>query len=145
MKITILEPEPNEEDEVIIKCHLIDDSLLQMIYGFKMHKQKLSGLQEGKIHMIDPHDVFYFEAVDNKVFIYCFENVFESKLKLYEIEDLYTQTDFFRSSKSTILNISKIINLTPAFNGRFEARLENDERVIISRQYVPKLKEKLGL
>ncbi|MEZ3472541.1 MAG: LytTR family transcriptional regulator DNA-binding domain-containing protein, partial [Lachnospiraceae bacterium] len=32
-----------------------------------------------------------------------------------------------------------------AFNGRFEAFMRNGERVMISRQYVSALKEKLGL
>lgn len=145
MKITIIEPLDDEEDEVIIKCRYVDESLLQIINGFKMQKQKLSGFHEGKIYVIEPQDVFYFEAVDNKVFIYCIEKIFESKLKLYEIEELYNNTDFFRASKSTILNVSKIKNLSPAFSGRFEALLQNGERVIISRQYVPELKKKLGL
>lgn len=50
-----------------------------------------------------------------------------------------------RASKSMVLNLNKIKHLSPAFGGRFEALLENDEKVIISRQYVPVLKERLGL
>ena len=44
-----------------------------------------------------------------------------------------------------ILHASKINYVSPAFNGRFEARLINDERIIISRQYVPNLKKILGI
>ena len=94
--------------------------------------------------MIEPNDIFYFESVDNKTFIYCEKQVFESKMKLYEIGSQYENTDFFRASKSIILNLSKIKNLNPAFNGRFEALLKNNEKVIISRQFVPVLKKKLG-
>jgi len=50
-----------------------------------------------------------------------------------------------RASKSMIINLDMIKYLSPAFGGRFEALLENDEKVIISRQYVPVLKERLGL
>ena len=71
--------------------------------------------------------------------------IFESKLKLYEIEEILTGTSFFRCSKSMILHASKINYVSPAFNGRFEARLVNDERIIISRQYVPNLKKILGI
>lgn len=145
MKITIIEPNLDEEEEVIIKCTHVDESLLNLINGFKMQKYKLSGTKEGKIYFIEPQDVFYFEAVDSKVFLYCKETVLESKLKLYEIESTYAHTDFFRASKSVILNLSKIKHLSPAFSGRFEALLQNGERIIISRQYVPELKKKLGL
>lgn len=98
-----------------------------------------------QMHIINPKDVFYFESVDNKVFIYCQAKVFESRLKLYEIEKVYENWDFFRASKSTILNITKIDSVRPVFYGRFEALLQNGEKVFISRQYVPVLRKKLGL
>lgn len=145
MKIIIEDIKQGEEDEIIIRCNQLDDSILQMIYGIKMNQNKLVGNHNGQLQIIDPKDVFYFESVDNKVFIYCEKRVYESKLKLYEIEEQYEKTDFFRASKSIILNLSKIKNLSPAFNGRFEALLKNKEKVIISRQFVPVLKKKLGI
>lgn len=145
MKIIIEDLKDGEEEEIIIRSNNIDDSILQMIYGVKMNSQKIVGLHNGRMTMIKPKDIFYFESVDNKTFIYCEKQVYESKMKLYEIENQYENTDFFRSSKSTILNLSKIKNLSPAFNGRFEALLKNNEKVIISRQFVPVLKKKLGL
>lgn len=145
MKIIIEDIEKDQEDEIVIRCNQLDESILQMIYGIKMNQNKLIGTYNGRMQIIDPNDVFYFEAVDNKVFIYCEKQVYECKLKLYEIEEEYEKTDFFRASKSIILNLSKIKNLSPAFNGRFEALLKNKEKVIISRQYVPVLKKKLGI
>ena len=71
--------------------------------------------------------------------------MYETKLKLYELEERFVGTDFLRVSKSVIMNLSKVKSLSPAFNGRFEATMKNDEKVIVSRQYVPVLKEKLGL
>ena len=53
--------------------------------------------------------------------------------------------NFFRANKSVIVNVNKIKSLSPAFGGRFDAVLKNEYRVIISRNYVPKLKELLGL
>ncbi|WP_066717192.1 LytTR family DNA-binding domain-containing protein [Clostridium sp. Marseille-P299] len=145
MKIIIEEPSSNEEDQIIIRCKELDERLLNLIYGLKMYDKKLIGILNGNTHFIDPSQIFYFEAVENKVFIYCKDAVFESKQKLYEIEKLYTNTNFFRASKSIILNISKIAHVSTAFNGRLETTLKNGEKVIISRQYVPELKKKLGL
>ena len=65
--------------------------------------------------------------------------------KLYTLEELLTGTAFMRASMSTILNLDKVKSLSPAFGGRFEAVLDNGEKTIISRQYVPVLKERLGL
>lgn len=145
MKITIENIPDGSEPEIIIRCNQMDESLLRLVNSAKSVYKKLLGSCGDQIHMIEQKDVFYFEAVDNKVFIYCSEKVFESKLKLYEIEEEYKETDFFRASRSIILNLSKIESLHLDFASRFEAILQNREKVIISRQYVPLLKQKLGL
>lgn len=145
MKIIIEESNPGEEDQIIIRCRDLDENLLKVISDLKMGQKKFAGIKDGNITMVDPSNVYYFEGVDNKVFMYCKQNVYEIKLKLYEIEEEYKNTNFFRASKSIILNVTKIKSISPAYSGRFEAQLFNGEKVVISRQYVPDLKKKLGL
>lgn len=145
MKITILPPEPGQEDEIIIRCHHLDDKLLAAIDTLKTSTSKIPAFSEKGITMLLPKDIYYFESVDNKVFAYCEKQVYEVRKKLYELESELAATDFLRISKSTIVDLSKIRDLSPAFSGRLEARLRNGERIVISRQYVPALKKKLDL
>lgn len=145
MKILIEEPNLGEEDQIIIRCRQLSKELLQLVHNLKTQKPTIIGLDGSDIHRLDPDDIYYFESVDNKVFIYCHEKVFESKYKLYEIEELFVRSDFLRISKPVILNLSKITFLSPAYSGRLEASLDNNEKVIISRQYVSELKKKLML
>jgi DNA-binding LytR/AlgR family response regulator len=145
VKIIIEDRAADEEDMILIRCKDLDESLLKLIYNLKMGNEKLVGTKNGKISMIEPKNVYYFEAVDNKVFLYCEQEVYETKLRLYEIEKEFHQTDFFRASKSVIINLSRVKSINPIFNGRFEAILENQERIIISRQYVADLKQRFGL
>lgn len=145
MKILIEEPGAGEDDQIIIRCRQMSKQLLQFINNLKTQKPNIVGLNGSDIHRLDPDDIYYFEAVDNKVFIYCREKVFESKYKLYEVEDLFTGSDFLRVSKSVILNLRRITFLSPAYSGRLEAALDNGEKIIISRQYVSDLKQKLLL
>ncbi|MBR5800480.1 MAG: LytTR family transcriptional regulator DNA-binding domain-containing protein [Lachnospiraceae bacterium] len=145
MKITITEPGIGEEDEIIIRCKQMDEHLLKLVYAIKAGQEKLTVMKGADIVQVLPKEVYYFEAVDNKVFLYLEKDVYETKLKLYELEERFRGTDFMRVSKSVIFNLSKVKSLTPAFNGRFEATMKNGEKLIVSRQYVPVLKEKLGL
>lgn len=145
MKITIIEPEANEEEEIIIKCNRLDEDIVRLIHRMKQGNSKLTVYKEGKIFFAAPEEVYYFESVDQKVFAYCKSEVYEVKSKLYELEEELPIKDFMRSSKSSILNLGKIKSLTPAFGGRYEALLKNGEKVIISRQYVSVLKERLGV
>lgn len=145
MKITIQDLPEGAEEEIIIRCRGMDEQLLKLIYALKSGREKLAVSKEDKIFQIAPSSVYYFEAVDNRVFACLEKEVYETKLKLYELEDRFFGTDFFRASKSVILNLARVESLSPAFNGRFEATMKNGEKLIISRQYAPLLKKKLGL
>ena len=143
LKISIEEIGRDKEAEIIIRCHEVNDEVLQLVSKLKAKEEMVVAYDGNKIHQILPKDIYYFEAVDNKVFIYCRAQVFESKLKLYEIEQMYAGGYLLRISKSVIMNIKKIRYVSPAYNGRFEACLDNGEKQIISRQYVSSLKKKL--
>ena len=145
MKITIETPRPGEEDEIILRFATVDENILKLIQSLKTEKDMLTGYVDDKIQKLALKDIFYFESVDNKVYAYTAKQVYEVHKKLYEIEEEYSNTDFLRISKATVVNVSKITYIRPMLNGRFEAKLRNDEKVIISRQYVPALKEKLDL
>ena len=145
MKIIIEEPGKGEEELIILKCHQISPKQMQLLNAFKSGDNVLIGYQDNTIQRVREEEIYYIEAVDNKVFLYCENSVMESKQKLYELEALLGTRDFLRISKSTIINMSKIKRLAPAFSGRLEASLINGEKIIISRQYVSGLKKILGI
>lgn len=145
MKITIEMPKEGEEDEIIVRCSALDDRLVKLISSLKTESFQLTGYVDDKIVKLSPKDVFYFESVDNRVYAYAGKGVYEVHKKLYEIEEEYANTDFLRISKSAIVNVAKIAYIRPLLNGRFEAKLKNDEKIIINRQYVMELKKKLGI
>ncbi len=145
MKITILDKEnPSEEDEIIIKCSSLDESVIRLLNVLKHGKDKLSLYKNSTIVLQDYSDILYFESVDDRVFAYTENQVYESRQKLYQLEN-ELPSNFLRASKAVIVNINKIENLAPDFSGRIEAALTNDCKVIFSRMYVPVLKKHLGL
>ena len=146
MKITILEKEPGEEDEIIVKCGQLDEKLMLLINQFKSGgKGKMNFYKDSKIVLVEPAEVLYFESVDDKVFAYTKDCVYETKAKLYQLEEELPVSAFFRASKAVIVNLDKIDSLAPVFGGRFEAILENGYKVVVSRNYLNELKERLGL
>jgi DNA-binding LytR/AlgR family response regulator len=145
MKVTILEKKADEEDELIVKCDYLDESLTKLINQFKSGKGKMNFYKDSKIVFVEPEDILYFESVDDKVFAYTKDSVYETKLKLYQLEEELPASIFFRANKAVIVNLDKIDSLAPVFGGRFEAVLENGYKVMISRNYLNTLKELLGL
>ena len=143
MKITINESEDIEDLEIVVNCKRVDENLLKMIAAIRAFDRKITATRDGKLFVLDVDAIYYFESVDKKTFIYLDKDVYESSLRLYELEEKFVNTDFFRASKSTI-NLSKIKVITPIFGGKLEVLLENNEKLVVSRQYVPLLKRKLN-
>ena len=83
--------------------------------------------------------------MDKRTFLYTADAVYESPLRLYEMEERFGAGDFFRASKSAVVNLARVKSLSPMLGGKIEVLLENNERLMVSRQYVPGLRQKLGI
>lgn len=87
MKITIINPFPDEEEEIIIKCRVLTEDINHLICKLKNGDRKITGYDAKGITLLALPDIFYFEATDNKVFAYGQKNVYEVKEKLYQLEE----------------------------------------------------------
>ena len=145
MKLSMEESPAHTEPEIIIRYLTMDEPLKRVVAAIRLACGSLIGRQDEQSFVLNAADVYYFEAVDGRVFLYTEKEVFETSLRLYEIEAGYEESNFFRASKSVVANLSKIKSVKAFFNGRFEANLKNGEKIIISRQYVPVMKKMLGL
>ncbi len=131
------------EERVIIQCYEVTENVKSIVSFVKSTGDTLAGYVDEKASQVPLQDIFFVEAVDNRVFAYTAKKVYELKFKLYEFAALYENRKFFRCSKSFVINLTKIDNVRPILNGRFSATLFSGEEVIISRQYVPELKKRL--
>jgi DNA-binding LytR/AlgR family response regulator len=132
-----------KEEQIVIECYEVRDEISEIISFIKSRDTMLTAYADSQIFHISLQDIYYIDTVDNKVFVYLEQKVYELKNKLYELECLCDHKCFFRCSKSVIVNLMKIECIKPALNSRFVAKLHNSEEIIISRKYVPDLKHKL--
>lgn len=144
MKLIIEQSLEYSDVEITIKCGLIDKKLEKLIEQIRLYSFSITGKKDNASYSIKIENIFYFESIDDKTFIYCKDNIYECESKLYELEEYLSNTNFTRISKSCILNISKLKGVKAMINGKLEAKLTNDEKVIINRHYVKSVKEKLN-
>lgn len=146
MKIEIIKDNTCTETEVSIRCNAQEKNVSHIVETLKVLENRLMGYdRNGAMIPISLRDIFYLEAVERKVFVYLAKEVYEIKHRLFELEELLPEMRFFRISKSMIVNISKIRSLEPDQGRRLKIILENEEVLSVSRQYVKKFKEKLGI
>ena len=101
------------------------------------------GKLNGENYVLTLDQIFYFEAVDNRVFAYCEKEIYEVNYKLQELTELLSQTYFIQTARTIVLNIKQIKKVTTLVNGRILAVLNNGEKMIITRVYAQKFKQKL--
>ena len=145
MKIVINESEKYCETEIIINCRQTDEQILRICAGLRMHDKKVTGLLNEHTHILNANDILYADTVDRKTFLYTAKETYETPLKLYELEEQLIGEDFIRITKSCVLNFSKVKSLRGDFGGRMICTLENNETIIVSRQYAMTIKQKLGI
>ena len=143
MKLEIKTISEKETEYIEIGCHKIDDRVNEIVQFVKQRQGSIDAFIDEKMYKILIADILYVESVDDRTFIYLAEECYESGKRLYEFESVLPTRQFARISKSVIVNLMKISYIKTALNGRFLCRLKNGEQVIISRRYVPDIKEKL--
>ena len=145
MRVTVERIEPKDEEELIVRCYDPGAAWVSSVKEAASGHRTICGWQEDTMHRLRLTEIFYFEVVDDRSFLYTQAAVFEAKEKLYEFERLCVGSTLFRCSKSMILNAEKIDYVCPSLSGRFEAVLSNGEKVVVSRKYVADLKRMLGV
>jgi DNA-binding LytR/AlgR family response regulator len=69
MKISIEEISKELGEEILIRCHEVDDEIYEIVNTMKTKDLILLGYQNDRVHRIKLSDIYYFEAVDGKVFV----------------------------------------------------------------------------
>lgn len=145
VKIHIEENVTLNETEITIHCKQVNEEIYKLIAMLRVFDSKLTGTRGGQIYILDASQVLYIDTVDKKTFIYTKEEIYETPLKLYELEEQLAPKDFFRANKSCIINFNQIQSLKADLDGRILVTMNNKERLVVSRQYAGVVKRKLGV
>lgn len=143
MQTRITKIDRDKPELLEIQCHSVSEEVREIVAFVKSRQGQLTGIADERQYEISISDIFYIESVDNKAFIYTKSKVYETRQKLYELEEMLSKKHFLRVSKSTLLNLMKVSAIKPALNSRFTAVLFSGEQIVITRKYVPALKKAL--
>ncbi|MBR4430237.1 MAG: LytTR family transcriptional regulator DNA-binding domain-containing protein [Clostridiales bacterium] len=134
---------PSEEGAVI-KAQSQTDDIKAAIELLEGRERKIPLIKDGNNFLVEMSAIYYIESVDKKSFVYTKQNCYETRLRLYELEESLGAY-FSRVSKSMIVNLKKIKGVKSDLSGRMEATLLNDEKIVISRSYVKDIKRRLDI
>lgn len=145
MKISININENLDDTEISISCRKITPEIESLLASLRMLDSQITVVRDGETFIVDTADIYYIESVDRKTFVYMKDEVYESGLKLYEMEERLCSGGFFRAGKSCLIQLRYIRSLKADIDRKIRVTLENGERLMVSRQYADELKRRLGI
>ncbi len=99
----------------------------------------------GEMLMLPAREVLRFYMENQKVIVQTGKEKYTTREKLYELEEKLDKAQFFRISKSEIVNLKKIRRLDMSVTGTIKVILCDGTETYTSRRNVTKLKSCLGL
>ena len=145
MKIEINVDDKIEETSISISCKGLTPELQKMIAMMRILDKKFAVMRDGETFLLDVSEIIYIETIDRKTFVYTKDGVYESGLRLYELEQQLEECGFCRVSKSCLVQLRAVRSLKSDINRRIRVTLDNGEVIIASRQYADEIKKKLGI
>lgn len=144
MKVTFEIVSSAEQEEAVIRAVQKTEDIQAVIDILEHGTANIIVFNEDKKSLCKIENIYYAESVDKRTFIYTKDECYQTKKRLYELEE-ELNVNFLRCSKSMIVNIRKIKSVKSDLNGRMNAQLLNGETIVISRSYVKDLKKRLGI
>ena len=121
------------------------DRLDSLLAALSLTEETIAGKNGEETSFVPLSSVDYFESVDDRLFFYTEHETFECPARLKQIEEKLGALPFARVSKTVIVNLERLRSIRPEKNSRLVATFLSGEQVIVNRQYVKSIRQKLGV
>ncbi len=148
MKVKIEIETQLAEAEVIIRCPQLDDTIvnLQNHIVQQANGDRCLTLHRGDTeYYVKVADIYFFETEGKVIHAHTADNIFETQLKLYELEEQLPAA-FMRISKSTIANLDYVYSITRNLTASSVIEfVGSNKKALVSRSYYKSVTERIKI
>ncbi len=146
MNVEIVIEPGRTEPKLVLYTGLVTPELARFMSRLSDNAPEvIIGYIESEAFLLNRADILRFYAQEQKVFAKIDNREYRVKNRIYELEEMLAGTAFVRISNSEIANFSKVASLDMGLSGTITLRFKNGETTYVSRRYVEKIKQYLGL
>lgn len=146
MKIRMEIEESLASEEIVIRCRELNEEIvsLQKQIAEAVHTgMQLSVTKGDTEYFLTLDEILFLETDNTTVAVHTMDQIFTTKQRLYELEELLPAR-FMRVSKSTIINTAKIRAIHKNITGASEVEFTGtNKKTFVSRSYFKALTSKL--
>lgn len=129
--------------EILIKYATMNKDVERIAAILQSADTRIKCKLDDRDKLVNTSDIYYFESVDKRTFVYCEQSVYRTESRLYQLAEDLAHLGFVQINKACILNINVLDSIKPLLNSRMEATLRNGERLYITRKYLDNIKQAL--
>ena len=134
------------EPKVIVLTDRMTDEVNEIVRKIsETEPTMLAGFREDTVTVLDPEEIYRIYAADGKVIGVTGKEEYTLRMRLYEVEERFRRSSFVRISNSEIINLKTVRSFDLSLAGTIRVALKNGEAAYVSRRYVGKIKEALGM
>lgn len=107
---------------------------------------KVTVFLDEKMVVLSLDEIYYIEASEKESLVYTQNEIYTSKLKISKWEEILPKNKFYRTHRAYIVNLDKIKEVEPWFNGTFVLKIQDLKfKVPVSRNNIKEFKELLSI
>lgn len=146
MQIEIKIDDSCQEPKVIILTDKLTDEVNAVLKKLSEETpQMVAGFREDTVKILEQSDIIRIYAAAGRVFAVTNHGEYAIRLRLYELEERLDKDCFVRISNSEIVNLKKVKGFDLSFAGTICVSLSDGTVTYVSRRYVTKIKQVLGI
>ena len=130
---------------VILTAALTDEVRQAVEFLSHADAPPITGYQGGTVRLLDPAELIRVYASAGKVLAATERGEYTLRLRLYEAEARLDKTVFVRISHSEIINLRKAKAFDLRLSGTISVQLADGSVSYVSRRYVARIKQLLGV
>ena len=146
MQVEVKIDETADQPKVIIVTPKITEEVNALVQTLSEAEPKvIAGFHEDTVTVLDEQDILRIYSANGRVYAVLPSGEYVVRLRLYEAEERLKPSHFVRISNSEIINLKKVRNFDLSFAGTICVTLTDGSKTYVSRRYVTKIKEVLGI
>jgi DNA-binding LytR/AlgR family response regulator len=146
MKVEIQIDDTYEENKIIVQAKEMNEEISNLIQKLSnKYQETFKVYLEEETYFIKEEDIESVYSMDGKVYIQTVNSKYQTRKRLYEFENLLPKNKFVRISNSEIVNFEKVEKINTKLLGTICINFFSGHQTYVSRRYVSKIKEFLGV
>ena len=146
MQIEIKIDKSRCEPRIIIETDQITDEIQEIISKLSNSSTRmLTGFRENTLEILNQQEILRIYAQSGKVLAATTSGEYILRFRLYELEQRLDPTCFVRISNSEIINLKKVKGFDLNLVGIIRVTQTDGSVTYVSRRYISKIKQLLGI